>query len=308
LIAATEAETENLISEIGAATGISFNFASGDQGNYEVTDDVFLPTVSAPADSPWATAVGGVSLALKSDNSIAWEAGWGNNVNVLAAEGTVADPPTGEFFAGSGGGPSNCVTKVTTFRRSICTGGFAKPSYQVGHVPGAFRQLPDVSWLGDPFTGAVILISIPNQLPEQVFEVVAGTSLATPMFSALWAIANEESLAGGGTELGHAAPYLYSLPAGAVHDIVPVTSKTNVTGSIKDANGTTKYTAAQLAFADSNQHQFISAIWDIVEDEGTAAVVSFGTDIGLQTNVGWDNVTGVGTPNAQAFADFFFAQ
>jgi subtilase family serine protease len=309
-VAATEVETESLISEIGAAMGISFNYATGDQGTFElVQGEGFLPTVSAPADSPWATAVGGVTLALHSDNSIAWQSGWGNNVNVLTARGVVADPPTlGEFFAGSGGGPSNCVTKVTTFRRSICTGGFPKPSYQQGFVPGQFRQLPDVSWLADPFAGVVIEISIPNQLPEKVFQVVGGTSLATPMFSGLWAIANQEALAGGGTELGQAAPYLYSLPAGTIYDIVPLTSKTNVTGSIRDANGTTKYTAAQLAFASPLEHQFVSAIWDIVEDVDTAAVVSFGTDFGLHTNVGWDNVTGVGTPNAQAFADFFFGQ
>jgi subtilase family serine protease len=306
-VAATELETENLITEIGAATGISFNYSSGDSGNFELSDNVFLPTVSAPADSPWATAVGGVTLALNSDNSIAWQAGWGNNVNVLAARGTVADPPIGEFFAGSGGGPSNCVTKHTQFRRPICTGGFLKPSYQQG-VLGTFRHLPDVSWLADPFTGAVILISIPGQFPERVFQVVGGTSLAAPMFSGLWAIANQEALAGGGTELGQAAPYLYSLPAGTTYDIVPVTSKTNVTGSIQDSNGTTKYTAAQLASADPTQHQFVSAIWDIFNLEEAAAVVSFGTDIGLHTNAGWDNVTGVGTPNAKAFADFFFGK
>jgi hypothetical protein len=28
----------------------------------------------------------------------------------------------------------------------------------------------------------------------------------------------------------------------------------------------------------------------------------------LHTNAGWDNVTGVGTPNAKAFADFFFGK
>jgi subtilase family serine protease len=307
-VAATEVETESLIAEIGAATGISYNFASGDSGNFVLTDTVFLPTVSAPADSPWATAVGGVTLALKSDNSIAWQAGWGNNVNVLAAQGTVADPPIGEFFGGSGGGPSNCVTKITRFRRPICTGGFSKPQYQQASVPGAFRQLPDVSWLADPFTGAVILISIPGQVPEQVFQVFGGTSLATPMFSALWAIANQEALAGGGTELGQAAPYLYSLPAGTVSDIVPVTSKTNVTGSIQDSNGTTKYTAAQLASASPTQHQFVSALWDLFTVDDAVAVVSFGTDFGLQTNKGWDNMTGVGTPNAQAFADFFFGK
>jgi subtilase family serine protease len=252
--------------------------------------------------------VGGVTLALKSDNSIAWQSGWGNNINVLAARGTVADPPIGAFFGGSGGGPSNCVTKTNSFRRPICISGFPKPSYQHGFVPGTFRQLPDVSWLADPFTGAVILISIPGQFPEQVFQVVGGTSLAAPMFSGLWAIANQEALAGGGTELGQAAPYLYSLPAGTVYDIVPVTSKTNVTGSIQDSNGTTKYTAAQLVSADPTEHQFVSAIWDIFNLEEAAAVVSFGTDNGLHTNAGWDNVTGVGTPNAQAFADFFFGK
>jgi len=306
--AATELDTESLISEIGAAAGISFNFATGDDGNFELVDDVFLSTVNAPADSPWSTAVGGVTLALNSDNSIAWQAGWGNNVNVVAAAGIVADPPIGEFYAGSGGGPSNCVTKNTRFRRPICTGGFLKPSYQKGPVPGKYRQLPDVSWLADPFTGAVILISIPGQSPEQVYQVVGGTSLATPMFSALWAIANQEALAGGGTELGQAAPYLYTLPAGTVSDIVPVTSATNVTGSIQDSHGTKKYSAARLAGASPAGQEFVSALWDIFTEEETAAVVSFGTDFGLKTAEGWDNMTGVGTPDAQAFADFFYAQ
>jgi subtilase family serine protease len=308
LTATTELDTENLISEIGAARGISFNFASGDEGTYALTDDIFLPTVNAPADSPWSTAVGGVTLALNSDNSIAWQAGWGNNVNVVAAEGVVADPPVGEFYAGSGGGPSNCVTKHTEFRRPICTGGFPKPLYQKASVPGKYRQPPDISWLADPFTGAVILISIPGQLPEQVFQVVGGTSLATPMFSALWAIANQEAVAGGGTELGQAAPYLYSLPAGTISDIVPVTSATNVTGSVKDSDGTKKYSAARLAGATPTEHLFVSALWDIFTDEYTSAVVSFGTDPGLNIAPGWDNVTGVGTPNAQAFADFFYGQ
>jgi hypothetical protein len=69
-------------------------------------------------------------------------------------------------------------------------------------------------------------------------------------------------------------------------DIGPVTSKTNVTGSIQDANGITKYAAAQLASADPTEHQFVSAIWDIFTLEETAAVVSFGTDNGLQHECG----------------------
>ena len=32
-------------------------------------------------------------------------------------------------------------------------------------------------------------------------------------------------------------------------------------------------------------------------------VLTFGTDTSLRTAVGWDNVTGVGTPNGKAFVD-----
>jgi hypothetical protein len=81
-----------------------------------------------------------------------------------------------------------------------------------------------------------------------------------------------------------------------------------VTGSIQDSSGTTEYSAAQLADATQTEHRFVSAIWDVYPGVGTAAVISFGTDPGLKTARGWDNMTGVGTPNAQAFADFFHAQ
>src|SRR6202020_2676478 len=54
--------TENLISEIGALSGISANYSTGDDGDYSIFG--IPPTVSAPSDSPWATAVGGVTLAL----------------------------------------------------------------------------------------------------------------------------------------------------------------------------------------------------------------------------------------------------
>jgi hypothetical protein len=65
---------------------------------------------------------------------------------------------------------------------------------------------------------------------------------------------------------------------------------------------------------------FISAIWDYPYEENFILVISFGTDCttvaggfgtlcdtssALRTHAGWDDVTGVGTPNAQAFADSF---
>lgn len=309
----SELLTENLINQIAAVAGISANFSSGDQGDY--TFFGIPPTVSAPADSPYATAVGGVTLALNADNSIAWQAGWGNNETLLAEEGTVFDPPLFfGFIGGAGGGPSNCVYVDAKFN---CTGGFLKPSYQKG-VPGKWRQVPDVSWLADPFTGGVIAISVPFQIPSLTWQVWGGTSLACPMFSALWAIANQEA----GAPLGLAAPHLYSLPAGAVTDIVPVSIPHNVTGSIQDsATVKVPYSAAQI-LGGSVTGKFADAIWDYAPLQDTAVLVSFGMDCSaegpadffgtlctdpgpLKTKVGWDNVTGVGTPNGKAFADAF---
>ena len=317
--APTVLASENLINEIGAVMGISTNFSTGDSGDFTI--DNIPPTVSAPADSPYATAVGGVTLALNSDFSIKWQAGWGNNQTLLAQQGTVFDPPLAfSFIGGAGGGPSNCAAQDSS---GNCLAGFPKPSFQAS-LPGKYRQLPDIGWLADPFTGAAILISIPNQIPAQVWQIWGGTSVACPMFAALWAIANQEAIAGGGAPLGQAAPYLYSLPSGAIHDIVPLSSSTNVTAVIKDSTGTTKYTPAQVVGGPTDvlTSKFVSAIWDYPFFQYTALVMSFGTDCfavpgfgtpcnspsALHTKAGWDNVTGVGTPNAKAFADYFYGK
>jgi len=308
-------DTENLIAETAAISGISTNFSSGDGGDY--TLDGIPAAVSAPADSPWATGVGGVTLALNTDNSIAWQTGWGNNQSELASAGFIPDPPAAfGFTGGAGGGPSNCAVQDTS---GDCLAGFAKPAFQK-HVPGKYRQVPDIAWLADPYTGVAIAISIPGQVPELVWQVWGGTSVACPMFSALWAIANEEA----GVPLGQAAQYVYSLPAGAITDVVPVNSKTNVKASIVESTGTNSYTPSEVlgGLTSVAPTKFVSAIWDYPFIEDTSLVVSFGTDCSalpstdfdgtscnsptaLHTKVGWDNVTGMGTPNGKAFADAF---
>lgn len=308
--AQSELDTENLISETAAITGISTNFSSGDDGDY--TAFGIPATVIAPADSPWATAVGGVSVALNSDNSIAWQAGWGNNESLLAEEGEIFDPPLAfGFYAGAGGGVSNCAVQDSS---GDCLAGFPKPSFQSG-LPGKYRQLPDISWIADPYTGVAILISEPGQVPEQVWVVYGGTSVACPMFSGLWAIANQEA----GEPLGQAAQYLYSLPAGTITDVVPVGSTTNVKASIKETTGTNNYTPSEV-LGGATPGEFVSAIWNYASIEDTVLVISFNTDCAavpsfdgtpcntsaaLHTKAGWDNITGVGTPNGQAFADSF---
>jgi subtilase family serine protease len=280
--------TEDLIAETAAVLGISANFSTGDSGDFTFDFPQFNPaSVSAPADSPYATGIGGISLALNRNNSIAWQSGWGTNENLVAEEGYVADPPAGNGFFnfGSGGG----VSAV-----------FAKPSYQ-SKLNGGGRHLPDISWLADPFTGAYIAISEPFALPELQYAVYGGTSLACPMFSALWAIANQEA----GVPLGQAAPYLYSLPASTITDIVPHSSTTNVTGEVVDSAGKKGYSAVALASPLEGSTSFESVLWDYPLLQDTALVLTFGTDSGLKTAVGWDDVTGVGVPNGKAFADHF---
>jgi subtilase family serine protease len=287
----TELDKENLIAEIGAVSGIASNFASGDDGNFTTS---FIPaTVSVPADLSYVTGVGGVSLALNSDNSIAFQTGWETHESLLIEAGTINDPPQPlnfyGFAGGAGGGPSAF---------------FAKPSFQKG-VPGKFRQVPDISWLADPFTGVVILISEPDQVPAQVWYAIGGTSVSTPTFSALWAIANQEA----GTALGQAAPYLYTMPSTTITDVVPFNPGNNVTAVIEDSKSVThRYNASQtLEVQEPLFGQFYSAMWNLPGSEDTVNTISFGEDYYLRPKVGWDNVTGVGTPNAQAFADWFAA-
>src|SRR2546423_14352024 len=60
---------------------------------------------------------------------------------------------------------------------------------------------------------------------------VGGTSLSTPMFSAVWAIANQ---ANGGNPLGQAAPLVYQVSGYAITAVnVPKSAtQNNVTGTI----------------------------------------------------------------------------
>ena len=94
------------------------------------------------------------------------------------------------------------------------------------------------------------------------------------------------------------------MPRGTITDVVPVSSSTNVIATIQDAFGITHYSAADLA-------QPLKARRDLQCPLGHSAqpghdfFLTFGTDTSLKTAAGWDNVTGLGTPNGKALADFF---
>jgi subtilase family serine protease len=287
LVPVTEVQKENLISEMAALEGISANYPCG----IKVSELFFGSPISAPADGPYATGIGAVTLALGAGDSLAFETGWEDHVSEVLAQGQIYDPaftPTlGGLLFGGLGGPSAF---------------FAKPSFQSRAVAGTQREQPDFSWVGDPYTGVIVVATTGEQEPPQSWFAFGGTDVATSMFSALWAIADQKA----GAALGQAAPYLYSLPATAVMDVVPRTSPNDVVATVQETSSTsTKFTAAQTLLVTPPFSPFYSALWQNPDGvENTALVLSFGGDSVMKTAVGWDAVTGMGTPrDAKAFVD-----
>lgn len=271
----------NSVLKLGAAAGISFQFSSGDGGDLGLGTPV--GAVSVPSNSPYATAVGGTSILNNPSGGNQIVAGWGNDITFVYV-GAPFDPPTSlsEFYGGAGGGES-------VF--------FAKPSWQE-NLPGTGRQVPDVSALADPFTGVPVIATISG---TQYAEAgIGGTSLASPIFTAIWAIADQYN----GSALGQAAPAISKLKAGQITDVVGTSSlnTSDVTGTVYDANGATFYSADALfsnAYPAQTQTEFPSALWPIANTEAVA--ISFGTDSSLTVTPGWDNVTGYGEPNGLPF-------
>ncbi len=269
----------NRILKAAAAQGVDVNFSSGDYGDnrYEFAQIV---TVDFPGSSPYATSIGGTSLVLNADNSVKFETGWGTNLTRISdAQPTYAPvvPPNNSrasgygFQFGSGGGTS---------------GNYARPSWQSG-LSGTMRQVPDISAIGDPYTGVEIIETIGGQLSV---GTIGGTSLSSPVFSGIMALAAQKA----GHGLGQAAPLVYGLSSG-VRDILPVAYGTNVSGTIDGAPESAAALAAPLfdtTVFTSGFYQGASTRW---------YVITFNTDTGLTTGAGWDNVTGVGVPDGLNF-------
>jgi subtilase family serine protease len=130
----------------------------------------------------------------------------------------------------------------------------------------------------------------------QSIGVIGGTSLATPMFSGMWALATQAA----GKWLGQASPLLYTLPAGAITDVTDVIGPDNVNGETDSPPlAPTYYTAAQLLPPLQTTVNFVSSMY--MGSTTRWYAISFGTDSSLTTGKGWDNVTGLGTPNGAAF-------
>ena len=162
------AAADDQIFQQAVAQGQTFSVSTGDSGADECGDGGTTP--SDPASSPYVVAVGGTTL---NASTTTWSS---------------------ETVWVDGGG------SVSKFE--------PKPSWQAGVLSGNFRGLPDVSFDGDPNSGAKIIV---NGASEQV----GGTSLSSPLFVGSWA-----RLLAGNPSLTFAAPYLYqTLTAADYHDV-----------------------------------------------------------------------------------------
>jgi kumamolisin len=133
--------------------GVSVFVSSGDTGSFSGPPRSCgtQPAVSYPAGDPSVVAVGGTTLVLNEDNTIAAEVAWSL----------------------SGGGKAKP---------------FARPSWQVtpNLLPGKYRYVPDVAFLADSRTGAVVYY-------RGEWIAGGGTSLGAPAWAGIWALIRQDA-------------------------------------------------------------------------------------------------------------------
>lgn len=261
---------------LASANGITVNFSSGDCGdNTYITTKCKVPrastpTVDYPSSSDYVTAVGATALFVDTQYRYAFETVWGS-VDYKDSQYN--------YGGGTGGGISQFYVAVP-WQSSISS--YSAGGYGYINSLGNRRALPDISMLGDPQTGLLIVAG--GQTIKD-----GGTSLACPLFSGTMVLVNQaRNLLNKGTPIGQAAPYLYQKNqelqnARALHLIIPPAQI--ISGAtpppVSSINGTP---APASSFTIDNK--------------------TFGWDSSLTIepeNQFWNDAVGVGSPNIPNF-------
>jgi subtilase family serine protease len=275
---AAEQISFNDILELAAARGISFQFSSGDGGDEGVGSPI--GSAAVPSVEPYATAVGGTAIVNQAGKDGFVSIGWGDVGGFVATPaGPVVQPKL--YFVGGGGGGESVFWK--------------KPAWQAA-LPGVGRQTPDISALSDPYTGVPIVLTY--QGVQGVYPGVGGTSLGSPIFSAIWALANQKA----GHPLGQAARTIAGMTSG-ITDVVAMGSGADVTGAVTVRQGTIDYSTQDLFGAFTPGGQVYPAAVTNQPADGGSFVLGFSLDTTLAVGPGWDDATGFGTPDGLAFID-----
>jgi len=283
--------TDNLLM-MAAGTGVSVLFSSGDWfDNYTLTG-VVAPTY--PADSPWATGVGGTTTAIDASGQRTAEYGWSTARSLLctattAALGSCKADQIGTWLpidlgldGGSGGGTSHV---------------YRQPSYQAGIVPNSLATMwgstpmrvePDISMDADPATGMLVgqTQTFPNGVYYDQYRI-GGTSLASPLLAGY--VATAEQMAG--HSFGLLNPALYGLhgKSGGLNDVLPAgkidQSRADFANSIGPGDGFLYWTRIVTY---QGPQQFCVSL------DRCSRI-----DMTLHPTPGYDNLTGLGAPGSQ---------
>jgi hypothetical protein len=205
LVEADNADLSNMGTAVNAAVAAGAKFVSN---SYAVNEQVLGQSAEAQADASYYDHPGVVITAASGD----W--GYGQwypaaSPDVTAVGGTSLLPAT------NARGWTESVWSTTPFvgTGSGCSLYEAKPSWQ-GDVGGcADRSIADVSAVADPATGVAVYDTFNG---EGGWNVVGGTSVATPLIAAVYALAGTPATG----SLPAAYPYsrtasLYDVSAGA---------------------------------------------------------------------------------------------
>jgi subtilase family serine protease len=256
--------TEHAILVRAAAEGVGMYFSSGDGSG-----------VLAPASDPFAVAVGGTTLGLGKTGNRLFETGWSTGLSLLSRNGQRW------IFLGeqgaAGGGPS-LLWRQPSYQRGVVPAALAKAP---GNRGGPVRSVPDISADADPFTGMAVgfLISPKKGQPlKYVQEPFGGTSVAAPLVAGMVTAAQ----AGRPAAFGFLNPALYELAGTkAYFGTLPLTSKSPVIYRGTACNKAACGAQILTTFDDQNPKMFGYT--------------------GQVTLPGYDNMTGVGTPNGPKF-------
>jgi hypothetical protein len=178
--------------------GTVITASSGDHGylNWGATES---GAVEYPASSPHVVAVGGTRLSLGTGGAWASEKVWNGD--------------------GASGGGCSTIFEAPAWQQSVA--GFAA----VGCA--GKRAVADVSADADPYTGVAVYDSTPvkeeNGSERSGWVTMGGTSVASPIIAATFALAGGAGKEAGGETVKYPAQTLYANLAGdprSLHDIV----------------------------------------------------------------------------------------
>jgi subtilase family serine protease len=245
-----------------AAEGVGMYFASGDNSG-----------VNAPADDPFAIAVGGTTLGIGKTGNRLFETGWSTGL-LAPQKGKWVNE--GELGAAAGG-PS-VTWKQPGYQRGIVPAALSR----VPGLSGQYRSVPDISADADPATAmAVGVLSVtPGQKTLFYLAPGGGTSEATPLVAGMVAAAQQ----GSKVPFGFLNPVLYKLAGtSALHDALPLSAATT-TPPLRGVSCDVALCGVQGLL-----------IFDVQSTDKSEDYT------GQVTLKGYDNMTGLGTPNGQYF-------